>query len=232
MLDISQTYFFLNVGPLSEEELLDFARRVFDEFDRAAARYLPQSIDDYELRLLVEEGSVKGRSKLRVAATRFFYVITGAGGLIAGVKELDWAAREIGSRVVEAAVKESGTPGNNLSSARRGTGVVGKLHKMFHDVEAKRLTPEEATLAAIDLLAASEDMPDAVLDEIHAAFEDVAAHPGQLDLELDVEEMEPDLPPPVPIPPRRRPDVPAIPHITVEIVKEGRRGKPKVQTRH
>jgi hypothetical protein len=235
VLDISQTYFFIEIGPLSEPDLVSFAERVFDQFDRAAARYLPRNFENYELRLLVEEGSVEGRSNLLVAASALHLAITGTGELISSLKEIGWLSGEVSSRVAEAAVKESGASASRIR-VRRGKGVVGKLHKLFHDVEEKRLHPDEATMKVIELLESEGDVSDQMLGEIrgefHDAFQYAADHPGQLDLDLALDPGGVELPPSTPAPPRRRPETPAIPHTTVEIVKEGREGKPRVRTRH
>jgi len=66
MIDIVRAYFNLDTPAPPEDDLIAYARRVFDKMDAAAEKLL--SFEDYSLYLAVEEGSVKGFGKVAVYA--------------------------------------------------------------------------------------------------------------------------------------------------------------------
>jgi len=223
MIDIAHAYFYFDTPAPREDDLIAYARRIFYEMDAAVEKYLP--FDDYSLYLAVEEGSLKGSSKVAVLAGTLYFGIGQYGGFIQGVETIARQGRAVARAVVGAASGDEMVQHLSKGNTRVDAGAVSHLERLFVKVRDREISPEEATRRALEVLdPTSAELPPEAQREIAAALESIRLNPEQLHLNLGIEEES--VPPSGPTPRRKRP-VPAAQHLLVVIEREEKRSQPR-----
>ncbi|MBE0585760.1 MAG: hypothetical protein IH612_18610 [Desulfofustis sp.] len=223
MIDIVRTSFHFDTPAPPEEDLIAYARRVFDKMDAAAEELL--LFDDYSLYLAVEEGSIKGSSKVAVLAATLYFGIGQYGSFIHGVETIARQGRAVARAVVSAASGDEMLQHVPKGNTRVDAGAASRLERLFVKVRDREIGPEEATLLALEILdPVGAELPHGAQQEIAAAFESIRLNPEQLSLDLGIEGES--VPPSVPKPRPKRP-MPAVPHLLVVIEREERHSQPR-----
>lgn len=222
MIDIVQAYFNFDTPAPPEDDLIAFARRIFDEMDAATEKYLP--FDDYSLYLAVEEGSIKGRGRVAVLATTLYFGIAQYGSFIQGLEIIARQGRAVAHAVVCAASGDEMVK-HVPKKTRVNAGAASLLERLFVKVRDREISTEEATQRAIDILdPTGAELPPEAQQKIATALESIRLNPEQLHLDLGQDEDS--VPPSVPKPRRNRP-MPAATHLFVVIERERKRSQPQ-----
>ncbi|BCO11606.1 hypothetical protein GEOBRER4_n3730 [Citrifermentans bremense] len=228
MIDIVRASFNFDTPAPTEDQLIAYARRIFDEMDAAVEEFLP--FNDYSLYLAVQEGSVKGLGKVAVAASALYVGIAQYGSFIQGVEIIKRQGCAVAEAIVsEAAKNEIGNP-LPKKHTRVDAGAVSRLERLFVKVRDREIAPEEATLKALQVLdPTGAELPPEAQQEIAVALESLETYPEQLSLDLGIEEEF--APSAVPIPRPKRP-IPIEQHLLVVIERKKRRSEPRLRKKY
>ena len=228
MLDIVRASFIFGTPAPPEEDLIAYARRIFDKMDAAAEEFLP--FDDYSLYLSVEEGSIKGFGKVGVWVGGLYLAIGNYGGFIQGVETIKRQGSAVARAVVSAASSDVMVQHVPKGRTRVDAGVASQLEGLFVKVRAREIGPKEATRRALEVLdPTGAELPPEAPREIAAALESLRLNPEQLPLDLGIEGES--FPPSGPAPRRKRP-MPAEQHLFVVIEREEKRSQPRFRTEY
>lgn len=227
MIDIVRASFIFDTPAPPEEDLIAYARRIFDKMDAAAEEFL--LLDDYSLYLSVEEGSIKGFGKVGVWVGGLYLAIGAYGGFIQGVETIKHQASAVARAVVSAASSDEMVHVPK-GRTRVDAGAASQLEGLFVKVRDRQIGPKEATRRALEVLdPTGAELPPEAPREIAAALESLRLNPEQLPLDLGIEEKS--VPPSGPAPRRKKP-MPAEQHLFVVIEREKKRSQPRFRTEY
>lgn len=225
MIDIVSASFNFDTPAPPEDDLIAYARRIFNQMDTEAEKLLP--FDDYSLYLAVEEGSVKGLGKVAVYASALYLGIAQYGGFIQGVETIKRQGCAVARAVVNAASSDKMVANGPKVHSRADAGAASHLERLFVKVRDREIGPKEATRRALEILdPMGDELPPEAPREIAAAIKSIRLNPEQLHLDLGSEEKT--VPPPSgPAAPRRNKPMPAVQHLLVVIEREEKCSQPR-----
>jgi len=220
MLNIGQTSFDIRVPSLKRDQFESYSTNLFDVWEREVAGII--SFDDYALSLEIEEGSIKGRGKIAVAAGILYFGIGNYGDFIGGLETIYGQVTYVGERLFQAAKSPVG--GNSVRATKRtNAGAISSMRRLFEGVRSGTLTVDEAMNKFEHILG--DELPEnsAFVHDMRSQLEAAPAYPKQLTLiQDDWEEGDlKDQPERAPREPRRTP-VPSPDHFRIEIWRESK----------
>jgi hypothetical protein len=228
MIDIVRASFNFDTPAPPEDDLIAYARRIFDKMDAAAEELL--SFDDYSLYLSVEEGSVKGLGKVAVCAYALYQGIAQYGGFIQGVETIKLQGSAVARAVVSAASDDNMVQNASKGRTRVDAGAASQLEGLFVKVRDREISPKEATRRALEVIdPTGAELPPDAQREIATALESLRLKPEQLPLDLGIEEKS--VSPSGPVPRRKR-SIPAEQHLFVVIEREEKHSQPRFRTEY
>jgi hypothetical protein len=220
MIDIVQAHFNFDTPAPPEDDLVAYAKRIFDEMDAATEKFLP--FDDYSLYLAVEEGSIKGRGKVAVLAGTLYFGIAQYGSFVQGLEIIARQGRAVARAIVCAASGDEMVQ-DASKKTRINSGAASRLERLFIKVRDREISPTEATQRAINILdPTGTELPTEAQQKIATALESIRLNPEQLHLDLGLEDEA--IPSSLPKPRRNRP-MPATQHLFVVIERERKRSQ-------
>ncbi len=223
MIDISRAYFYFDTVAPSEDDLIAYARRVFDEMDAAAENILP--FDDYSLYLSIEEGSLKGSSKIAVVVYALYLGIGQYGSFVRGLETIAQQGRAVARAVITAASDDKMVQHMPKGTTRVDAGAASSLERLFARVRDREISPEEATRRALEILdPTGSELPSEAQKEIATALEAIRLNPKQMQLDLETEESS--VPSSGPTKRRGRP-MPDAQHLIVVIERKRKNSQPQ-----
>lgn len=221
MIDIARAYFHFDSVAPTEDDLIAYARRVFDKMDTVAEEILP--FDDYSLYLAVEEGSLKGRSRVAVVATALYLGIGQYSDFVQGLETIARQGRAVARAIVAVASDDEIVPREPKGTMRVDAGAASLIERLFVKVRDREISPEEATRQALKILdPTGTELPPDAQREIATALESIRLNPEQLHLDLDAEEASE---PPSGPSPRRKGPTPDVQHLIVVIERKKKRSQ-------
>jgi hypothetical protein len=235
VIELLNAEFVLSTPAPGKEGLESFATALFLRLDEYATRQLP--FNDYAFHLEVEDGSIKGRANFLAKATVFYFAIGQFGSFVEGVERIADLTGRLSHFVIEEAPRVLGLEPKIVLKARRGSGVPGKLRRLFVDVKRGTLTADEATSKAIALLASEDVVPPGLQMELQAELNLLPKNSKQLLLPFDQDDLFNYRLPPT-APPHKAPRslvdrmAPPADKWRVEVWREDGEGKHRVRVIH
>jgi len=222
MIDIVRASFNFDTPAPPEDDLIAYARRIFDKMDTAVEELL--SFEDYSLYLAVEEGSVKGFGKVAVYASAFVTCVAQYGSFIQGVEIIKRQGNDVAQAIIRAASGDEMLQHIPIKT-RVDTRAVSRLERLFVKVRDREISPEDATLRALAVLDPTKtELPPEAQCEIAIAFGSLRLNPEQLPLDLEIGEKT--VPPSIPTPRRNKP-ITAAQHLLVVIERKEKLSQPR-----
>jgi hypothetical protein len=228
MVEVGATSFRLEAPPMSRDELRSYSTKLFDEWD---ARLSPGfAIEDYSLRLEIEEGSVEGLAVVGATVVALYTGVSKYPSFVAGLQKIQSHVRLASDHLV-ARASEPFTRLNLRPRVTRRSGVPGQLERLFARVKARELSVEEAMRDAERILGADSAQAAELLHALAKGLVAVKRNPEQLilpmELPADIDERESK---PVGVRKRARGDsAVASPHFKVEVWRDSRSGKREIR---
>ncbi len=182
-MDLGRATFQIDVEPLGQKALRDYGTALFKKLDREVLDSLP--IPDYGLELEVEEGSLKGRSRILAAATVVYFGIGQFGSFVQGVREIRTGASYAMSWLTTNAALSLANGRQRIRSTSRNGGDIARLEGLFMAVQARELTPEEALERALPLFGLPDERPPRLDMAVADALRTIQRNPEQLILPAD-----------------------------------------------
>ncbi|OGT89167.1 MAG: hypothetical protein A2286_13860 [Gammaproteobacteria bacterium RIFOXYA12_FULL_61_12] len=226
MLNIGQTSFEIHVPSLPPEEFEFYSTNLFDVWEGGIISVL--LFDDYAISLEVEEGSIKGKGKIAVAASVLYFGIGNYGDFIGGLEAIYNQVTYIGEQLFQAAKSPVG--GNSTRATKRtNAGAVSSMRRLFEAVRSGSMSVDEAMYEFEKMLGDELAENTAFVDEMRIQLEKAPAYPEQLSLvQDDWEEGELQELPSTPRSPRPKPKPPRE-QLRIEIWRESKNDRKQVK---
>jgi len=228
MIDIVRASFNFDAPAPPEDQLISYAKRIFQEMDSAVEQYL--HFDDYSLYLSVEEGSIKGVGKVALFAYALYEGIAQYGSFIQGVEIIKRQGCAVAQAIVDAASNDQVVEQVFKKRTRTDAGAASRLKQLFEKVRDREIGPEVATAKALEIMdPTGTELPSEAKQEIANSIESLEKYPEQLTLELDVPEScdNPSFPPP-----RQKRPTPIQQHLLVVIERKRRLDELEVRKKY
>jgi hypothetical protein len=227
MLNIGQTVFDIRVPSLPQDAFKDYSSRLFDVWEREISQSL--SFDDYALSLEVEEGSIKGKGRIAVAASILYFGIGNYGDFISGLETIYGQITYVGEKLYQAARSPVG--GSSAKASKRTSGgAISSMRRLFEGVQNGSLSVDDAMKEFEKILGEESSGNEMFIREMRRQLETAPSHPKQLTLSQDDWE-EAELiraPKKGATDPRRKPS-PIPEQYRIEIWRESRNDRKKVK---
>ncbi|WP_448363826.1 hypothetical protein [Fluviibacter sp.] len=227
MIDLGTTDFYMAVAGLPKEEFESYSMQLFEQWEQHVDQTL--CLPDYSLALQIEEGSIKGRSKILAAAGALYLGIGAYGSFVSGLQTIKSQVNELSDFLVERAVAPLNTQ-RTEANVRKSGGALASIQRLFVSVQRGELTPSEAMSKAEILLGEDGRNCPELLREMGQSFEEVPRYHQQLPLELQISANEPAAENQKPK--RKSPSKPAVPpslQLRVEVWRESKGQSRKVR---
>lgn len=228
MIGIGSTNIYIDTPRLSREELEEYSKSLFEEWEAYVQAHL--QLSDYSLALSVEDGSVKTLGKIGVGLYALYIGIGQYGSFISGVQilkqQVSDASEYLGRLSVEPFSNEIITP----KIQKRGEALT-RLEGIFKKVERGEITTMEAMDESKLIFGGFEDVP-AFFEGLEDALNDVPIHPHEDQLQLIFPDEEPIPIEKMPTSKRQRsPEqpMPPVDHYRVEVWRDSRKDQLNVR---
>jgi hypothetical protein len=226
MIDIGSTEFYIKTASLPPADFEVYSSRIFDDWERRISQEL--NLEDYALLLEIEEGSVKGRGRIRTGLKAVFYTICGYGSLTQGLQYIRDHVSLAGDYLTTVAHTSLG-PDNPAPEVRKKSGTIGQLQRLFVRVQRREMSVDDAISDAEKLIGEDASESPEFMARLNDSLKSTQLKPEQISLPLDgleealpIEEQEKTRKPKVPKPSAT---IPPSNQLRVEIWKESKRGK-------
>jgi len=179
MIDIGSTNFLIKVPSLSEKDFELYSSDLFDQWEVSVEKNI--SLPDYAISLEIEEGSISGRAKIAAAASVVYLGVATYGSFITGLQTIRSQISYVNNVLFESAKYPFDCSKDNIT-VRNSGGAISKLQSLFQKVQKGTLTPDEATLMAMEIFGEeTEDIPD-LAERLKKEMENAPRYPEQLNL--------------------------------------------------
>jgi len=226
MLNIGQTSFDISVPSLPADEFEFYSTNLFDVWEKEIKKAM--SFGDYAISLEVEEGSIKGKGKIAVAAGVLYFGIGNYGDFIGGLEAIYSQVTYIGEQLFQSAKSPVG--GNSVRATKRtNAGAVSTMRRLFEGVRSGSLSVDQAMEEFEKMLG--DELPENAdfVKEMRGQLEAAPSYPEQLSLvQDDWEEGELLEPPRSPRSPRPKPTPPQE-QLRIEIWRESKNDRKHVK---
>ncbi len=232
MIDIGKTEFLIAVRSLAKDDFEIYSSRLFDTWDEYIEKAL--RVPDYSISLVIEEGSIKGKGRIAVAAVSLYLGIGNYGDFISGLQTIRGQVSYVSNKLVESAASPF-EGGNFQTTYRNSGGALSYLHRLFQKVQKGELTANQAMKEAERILGDEASSSSEFMQKLNEALESAPKYPKQESLFEGVEnelnggndERNKKKPSRTPTP---KPDIPTN-QFRVEIWRESKRDKKNIRIR-
>lgn len=176
MLDLGSTDFYLAVPNVPATDLKRLSSSLFDSWEEYVEVAL--SLRDYSLFLQVEEGSVRGVTKIGAALSVLYMAIGNYGDFVSGVKTIGEQIGSTSEFLTEQARTVFSCPESKATARKRG-GALTSLQNLFVKVQRGELTPDEAAARAAAMLGTESESAPGFLHDLGEAFRSCPRHHEQ-----------------------------------------------------
>lgn len=232
MINISRTYFYINVSELSSIEFEKYSTQLFDDWEEFTAEHL--HLSDYALSLEVEEGSIKALKNISVAAGILYIAIGQYGSFISGIEAIHDQTKAVSNYFCRRAEDPFLMSGRKPRVRKSGEALSG-FEKLFVKVQKRQLSVNEAMQEAKKLLGDEANEVPEFIKEFQLSLENAPLYHKQLKLPLEFNLFEAEDPfmfPKVPrkkkIPTQSQPLAPQN-HLRVQVWRESKKSKKNVR---
>lgn len=182
MIGIGSVDIYIDAPSLSREELEEYSRSLFDQWEAYVGDHL--GLSDYSLSLSVEDGSVKALGKIGVGLCALYMGIGQYGSFISGVKIIKAQVNDVSEYLGERAVVPFSENQIKPKVRKRGE-ALSRLEGIIKKVEAGEMSVEEALEKAKALLGNEDDVPE-FYDGLKGSLTDIPNHPSENQFELNI----------------------------------------------
>jgi hypothetical protein len=226
MIDLGTTDFLIVVPSLPRIQFEEYSTQLFDVWEVRVSESLAR--EDDSLALEVDEGSIKGHSKIAAALTVVYFGIGNYGDFVSGLQTIGnqvSAARDFLSQRAASFFESR----DHATKARKHTGTLGKLQRLFDKVQRREITAEGAMREAEMLLGEEASSAPDFMRELRESLANAPLFPQQIPLVLDAPlpealSLDRDIDR-QPRPSRPKRPVPPLHQLRVEVWRESKKGQ-------
>lgn len=221
MIGIGSADVYIDVPSLSREELEEYSRLLFEQWETYVDGNL--ELSDYSLSLSVEDGSIKALGKIGVGLYALYIGIGHYGSFMSGVQTIKSQVSDVSEYLGQKAVEPFSDIQISPKVRKRGD-ALSRLEGIFKKVEAGKISVEEALEESKALFGRDESVPE-FYQELENSLIAIPAHPSENQLELDISTEQvapPEEKPRSKAPKQPRPQQPPIDHYRVIVWRESR----------
>ena len=180
MLTLGGAKFTIFIPALSQSELESYTTTLFDSWEEQVDKELDR-LPDYALYLDVEEGSLKGTGRIVASLSNLIIAVGVYGGFVQGVQIINSQVK-IASECLKTKAVEPFADERPAYTARSSSGKLGRLERLFKNVETGELDPEIAAFRAAKLLEEDAESCPQFIRDIFTAIQRLSPGSEQLDL--------------------------------------------------
>ena len=182
MIGIGSADIYIDTPKLSREELEEYSKALFEEWEIYVDSHL--ELSDYSLSLSVEDGSVKALGQIGVGLYALYIGIGQYGSFMSAVQTIKAQVSDVSEYLGQRAVVPFSEERINPKIRKRGE-ALSRLEGIFKKVEAGEITVEDAVEQSKALLGEDENVPD-FYSELEESLIEIPSHPQEEQLELDI----------------------------------------------
>ena len=221
---LSNATFKLEGDYSDPDRLEELAQQVYIEWKGIASKHF--HLEDYGLVVVLEEGSLKGFTRVMAYAGVVYAAIAGYGSFRSGI---DYLAKD-GKAAAEAIQSKSPLKDeidrNTLVKFTADAGVISQVDRIINRVKLAQLSPDEGRVLILNILEAYGDVPKETFADIEDSLRTMPRAGEQLSIE--VESLQ-DAASKKQTPRKPREPQPAAAHWVVEVSSRSRKEKPTVE---
>jgi hypothetical protein len=228
MIELGSVRFRLSAPEMPREELRVYSTRLFDEWDESLG--FGFLLDDYSLRLEIEEGSVVGVAVVTATLSALYKGVCEYPKFVEGLQKIQSHVRLASDHLVQRA-QEPFTRLNLQTKVVRKNGVPGQLQRLFERVRSRVLSVDEAMREAERILGQDAGTAPDFMRALAQNLANVQRDPVQLalpiefpdDLQVELDKAD--------VPRSRIPKKNPLPstHLKIEVWRDSRTGKRHVR---
>jgi hypothetical protein len=226
MINLGELHFNVGVPNLSKQALESYSSDLFDEWERHLSSAL--NLSDFSILLEIEDGSIRGKTKIGAAIAVLYIGIGQYGSFINGLQTIRHQVTDAGDYLSDKIYSDYKSSGASFKVSKRG-GNLGQIERLFHRVQKNELSVEEAIEKAEIIIGHDAPSSQEFISQLKLSLEEAPRNPEQLDFEfeelLESEPTEEEVPRPSRMP---KPTPAAILHNRVIIWRETKNGKKKI----
>lgn len=221
---LSNAAFKLGGDYSDPDRLEELAQRLYTEWKGLAAEHF--NLDDYGLIVVLEEGSLKGFTRVVAAAGVVYGIVAGYGSFRSGIEYLEKDGRAAAEAIrVKAPLKDE-IDRNTLVKFIADSGVITQVNRILQRVKLGQLSPDEGRVLILNILETYGDVPPGTVNDIEDSLRTMPKAGTQLS--IDVESLR-DAASKKQTPRKPREPQPVGAHWWVEVSSRNRKEKPTVE---
>lgn len=221
MIGIGSADIYIDTPSLSRDELEEYSRTLFDQWESYVDGTL--ELSDYSLSLSVEDGSVKALGKIGVGLYALYIGIGQYGSFMSGIQTIKGQVSDVSEYLGQQAVEPFAGGQIKPKIHKRGE-VLSRLEGIFRKVESGKISADEAIEESKAILGDDGSVPE-FFDGLKESLIEIPDHPSENQLELDIhtEQLIPAEEKTKPKTPKTpRPKQPPVDHYRVVVWRESR----------
>ena len=182
MIGIGSADIYIDTPKLSREELEEYSKALFEEWEDYVDSHL--ELSDYSLSLSVEDGSVKTLGKIGVSLYALYIGVGQYGSFMSGVQTIKSQINDVSEYLGQRAVAPFSEQRISPKIRKRGE-ALSRLERIFKKVEAGEMTVEDA-VAKSKILLGEEENASGFYSDLEESLIEIPSHPQEEQLELGI----------------------------------------------
>ena len=229
MINLGELHFNIDVPCLSKQELEAYSSKLFDDLDDYLTANF--SLSDYSILIEVEDGSIKGKTKLGALLTVLYFGVAQYGSFIGAVQTITKQVKGAGDYLTTQ-INSKYALDNVRVKTSNYRGQLGQIESLFNKVKSNKISVEVAMEKAEAILGEEVLSSPEFVRDLNTALKNIPKDGEQLNFDQEDfltsnnEENKPDKPKPSR---ESRPAPDPILHNRVEIWRESKKGKKQIR---
>ncbi|MBS1943387.1 MAG: hypothetical protein JST38_21195 [Bacteroidetes bacterium] len=212
-------------GDYSDPDRLEaLARKLYNEWKGIVVEHY--DLEDYGLVVVLEEGSLKGLTRLVAAAGVVYGFIAGYGSFRSGIDYMVQDGKAAAEAIRSKSPLKDEIERNMLVKFAADAGVITQVDRILNRVKLGQLSPDEGRVLILNILETYGDVPSKTVADIEDSLRTMPRAGEQLSIE--VESLR-DAASKKQTPRKPRVPQPAEAHWVIEVSSRSRKEKPTVE---
>jgi hypothetical protein len=180
---LSNAAFKLEGDYSNPDRLEELAQRLYNEWKGIALEHF--DLEDYGLVVVLEEGSLKGFTRVIAIAGVVYAAITEYGSFREGIDYLLKDGKAAAEAVQGKSPLKDEIDRNTLVKFVADAGVISDLDRILNRVKLGQLSPDEGRVLILNILESYGDVPDTTVAAIEDSLQTMPRAGKQLSIEVE-----------------------------------------------
>lgn len=180
---LSSASFKLEGDYADPDRLEDLAQRLYNEWKGIAVEHF--DLEDYGLVVVLEEGSLKGFTRVVAYATYVYAAIAAYGSFRSGIDYLRNDGKAAAEAIRTKPPLKDEIEHNELVRFTADAGVISEVDSILKRVKLGKLSPREGRVLIMDILETYGDVPSSTVAAIEDTLQTMPRAGEQMSIEVD-----------------------------------------------